>query len=312
MKSSQEGLGDHGRFPPSLSLVGAKLKPGWMNKVMFDGDSARPFAHTRMPSFGEENLGFLPALFSQVDQLPEVKFPEIPRKKRGEMRSAGHKLVGDKGLNCVACHLFDGKSAGGLQGLDLLASYDRLKPDWFVPFMLNPAKYRPGIVMPSYWGDGQSTDKETLDGNATAQLQAIWHYLSYGQGAPTPSGIGNPGTNLEVEDRPRVYRGRSRVAGYRGFPSVSGRIHYAFNAETGALSALWKGEFVSVGGEVKERAISIPGPIRSACPRSRFSARGPKREALAGHTEDDQGEPGQSRSALSEELGIQVPWLFAR
>ena len=164
------------------------------------------------------------------------------------MRSAGHKLVGDKGLNCVACHLFDGKSAGGLQGLDLLASYDRLKPDWFVPFMLNPAKYRPGIVMPSYWGDGQSTDKETLDGNATAQLQAIWHYLSYGQGAPTPSGIGNPGTNLEVEDRPRVYRGRSRVAGYRGisvgFPEG---IHYAFNAETGALSALWKGEFVSVG-----------------------------------------------------------------
>ncbi len=248
MKSSQEGLGDHGRFPPSLSLVGAKLKPAWMNKVMFDGGSARPYAHTRMPSFGEENLGFLPALFTQVDQLPEVKFPEIPRKKRGEMRSAGHKLVGDKGLNCVACHLFNGKSAGGLQGLDLLASYDRLKPDWFVPFMLNPAKYRPGIVMPSYWGNGQSTDKETLDGNATAQLQAIWHYLSYGQGAPTPSGIGNPGTNLEVTDRPLVYRGRSRVAGYRGisvgFPEG---IHYAFNAETGALSALWKGEFVSVG-----------------------------------------------------------------
>ena len=247
MKSSQEGLGDHGRFPPSLSLVGAKLKPAWMNKVMFDGDSARPYAHTRMPSFGEENLGFLPALFSQVDQLPEVKFPEIPRKKRGEMRSAGHKLVGDKGLNCVACHLFDGKSAGGLQGLDLLASYDRLKPDWFVPFMLNPAKYRPGIVMPSYWRDGQSTDKETLDGNATAQLQAIWHYLSYGQGAPTPSGIGNPGTNLEVTDRPRVYRGRSRVAGYRGFPSAFRKDPLCFQCRDGSPFGSLEREFVSVG-----------------------------------------------------------------
>ena len=248
MKSSQEGLGDHGRFPPSLSLAGAKLKPGWINKVMFDGDSARPYMHTRMPSFGEDNLGFLPALFSQVDQLPEVQFPEIPRKKRGEMRSAGHKLVGDKGLNCVACHVFNGKAAGGFRGLDLLASYDRVKPDWFVPFMLNPAKFRPGIVMPSYWSGGQSADKEILDGNASAQIHAIWHYLSYGQGAPTPSGIGNPGTNLEIADRARVYRGRSRVAGYRGisvgFPEG---IHYAFNAETGALSALWKGEFVSVG-----------------------------------------------------------------
>jgi mono/diheme cytochrome c family protein len=247
-KTSQEGLGDHGRFPPSLSLVGAKLKPGWMRKVMFDGDSARPYVHTRMPSFGEENLGFLPALFSQVDQLPAVKFPEIPRKKRGEMRSAGHKLVGDKGLNCVACHVFNGKVAGGFKGLDLLASYDRLKPDWFVPFMLNPAKFRTGIVMPIYWSNGKGAHADILDGNASAQIHAIWNYLSYGQGAPTPSGIGNPGTNLEVADRARVYRGRSRVAGYRGisvgFPEG---IHYAFNAETGALSALWKGEFVSVG-----------------------------------------------------------------
>jgi mono/diheme cytochrome c family protein len=248
MKSFQEGLGDHGRFPPSLSLVGAKLKPGWMSKVMFDGKSARPYVHTRMPSFGEENLGFLPALFRNTDHLDEVKFPEIPRKKRGELRSAGHKLVGDKGLNCVACHVFNGKSAGGFEGLDLLASYDRLEPDWFVPFMLNPAKFRPDIVMPIYWSKGKGAHEDILDGNASAQIHAIWHYLSYGQGAPTPSGIGNPGTSLEVAGRARVYRGRSRVAGYRGisvgFPEG---IHYAFNAETGALSALWKGEFVSVG-----------------------------------------------------------------
>jgi mono/diheme cytochrome c family protein len=248
MKSSQEGLGDHGRFPPSLSLVGAKLMPGWMSKVMFDGESARPYMHTRMPSFGEQNLGFLPALFRKIDHLDEVKFPEIPRKKRGALRSAGHKLVGDKGLNCVACHVFNGKSAGGFKGLDLLASYDRLEPDWFVPFMFNPAKFSPGIVMPIYWSKGKGAHEDILDGNASAQIHAIWHYLSYGQGAPTPSGIGNPGTNLEVADRARVYRGRSRVAGYRGisvgFPEG---IHYAFNAETGALSALWKGEFLSVG-----------------------------------------------------------------
>jgi mono/diheme cytochrome c family protein len=248
MKSSQEGLGDHGRIPPSLSLVGAKLMPDWMSKVMFDGKSARPYVHTRMPSFGEENLGFLPALFRKVDHLDEVKFPEIPRKKRGELRSAGHKLVGDKGLNCVACHVFNGKSADGFKGLDLLASYDRLEPDWFVPFMLNPAKFRPGIVMPIYWSNGKGAHEDILDGNASAQIHAIWHYLSYGQGAPTPSGIGNPGTNLVVGNEVRVYRGRSRIAGYRGisvgFPEG---IHYAFNAETGALSALWKGEFVSVG-----------------------------------------------------------------
>ena len=246
MKSSQEGLGDHGRIPPSLDLVGAKLKPLWMRRVMFDGQRARPYAHTRMPSFGEDNLGLLPTLFRQVDEIEEVEFPEVGRKKRGEVRSAGHKLVGDKGLNCVACHLFNGNSAGGFEGLDLLASYDRIEPSWFYRFMRSPGSLRPGIVMPSYWPPGP--EGEEADGNASIQIRAIWHYLSYGQGAPTPSGVGNPGTNLEVGELARVYRGRSRIAGYRGisvgFPEG---IHYAFNAETGTLSGLWKGDFVSVG-----------------------------------------------------------------
>lgn len=252
LKTTQAGLGDHARIPPDLSGVGARLKAEWMHKVLFDNETARPYMQTRMPNFGEANLGFLPELLASVDVIEPVAFPEPGRRERGSIRSAGHKLVGDKGLNCVACHTFNGKAAPGFRGMDLLSAYERLRPSWFYRFMLNPAKYRPGIVMPNYWADGKGAHADVLDGDADAQVRAIRHYLSYGQGAPTPAGIHNPGTNLEVGESVRTYRGRSGVAGYRGIAvGFPGGLSYAFNAETGALAALWRGDFVSVswGGQ---------------------------------------------------------------
>ncbi len=266
LKTSEEGLGDQARVPPELTLAGAKLKPGWMHKVLFDGEVARPYMHTRMPEFGEANLGFLPALLASVDKVEPAVFPEPDRKERGSIRSAGHKLVGDKGLNCTTCHNFNGKESPGFKGMDLLTSYDRLQPAWFYHFMRKPAKYRPGIVMPNYWAGKKGAREDILDGNADAQIWSIWHYFSYGQGAHTPSGIHNPGSNLEVGDITRTYRGRSRIAGYRGiavgFPEG---LNYAFNAETGTLSGIWRGDFVSVGWggqgagnfNPKSRAVSL-------------------------------------------------------
>ncbi len=252
LKTTQAGLGDHAKVPPDLSGVGASLKTEWMHKVLFDHESARPYMQTRMPNFGEVNLGFLPSVLASVDSIEPVAFPEPGRRERGSIRSAGHKLVGDKGLNCVACHTFNGKIGPGFQGMDLLSAYERLQPSWFYGFMLNPAKYRPGIVMPNYWSNGKGTHTDILGGDADSQVRAIWHYLSYGQGAPTPAGIHNIGTNLEVDQTVLTYRGRSSVAGYRGIAvGFPGGFSYAFNAETGALAALWRGDFVSVswGGQ---------------------------------------------------------------
>jgi hypothetical protein len=218
-----------------------------MSKVLFDGESVRPYMHTRMPKFGEDNLRFLPGLLAEVDKVEPVAFPEPPRKERGKIRQVGTQLVGDKGLNCVACHNFNGKESLGFKGLDLITSYERLQPSWFYAFMRNPATLRPGIVMPNYWAGGKGRP-DILEGDAAAQVWSIWHYFSYGQGAHTPSGIHSPGHSLEVGDAVRTYRGRSRVAGYRGIAvGFPGGLNYAFNAETGTLSSMWRGEFVSVG-----------------------------------------------------------------
>ena len=250
--TDEEGLGNPARIPPTLDGVGVKLKPEWLRKVLFDAETVRPYMHTRMPQFGEENLQYLPMLLEKVDRLQEVEFREPKRDNRRKYREGGHLLVGDKGLNCVACHNFNGKLSLGLKGLDLLTSFERLQPSWFAHFMRDPQKFRPGIVMPNYWPGGEAVRKDVLEGNSDKQLLALWHYFSLGRSARDPSGIRREGASLKVSDRTRVYRGRSRIAGYRGiavgFPDG---INYAFNAQNGTLSALWSGEFVNVswGGQ---------------------------------------------------------------
>ena len=264
--TDEEGLGNPGRIPPPLDGVGAKLRPEWLRKVLFDAETVRPYMHTRMPQFGEAALAHLPPLLEKVDRLPPVTFPELKREERRPYREAGQLLVGDKGLNCVACHNFNGKQSLGLKGLDLLTSFDRLQPSWYAHFMRDPQKYRPGIVMPNFWPGGQAVRQDVLEGSTHEQLHAMWYYFSLGRSARDPSGIRTKGTDLVVTDRTRVYRGRSRVAGYRGIAvGFPGGVNYAFNAQNGVLSALWQGEFVSVywGGQgagnfnPKGRAIEL-------------------------------------------------------
>ncbi len=252
--SSEKELGEDARIPPPLTLVGAKLQSVTMKKVLFDGDGVRPYMTTRMPQFGEPNLRHLPDLFARLDRVKPVAFdlpkPEgrtaAEREREKQMRAAGRELIGDKGLGCVACHTFNGKAAGKT-GIDLLTTTQRLQPDWFYRFVIDPNAYRPRIVMPTSWPKGEAMHKKILNGDTRGQIEAMWYYLTLGTSAPDPSGIQRVDTILNATDAARTYRGRSSVAGYRGiavgFPE---KLNYAFNAETGTLTAVWRGDFIRV------------------------------------------------------------------
>jgi len=252
---SELKLGDDGRIPPPLTLVGAKLNPAWLKKVLFDGESVRHYMATRMPQHGTANLQHLPALFARLDVLEgkEMKIPkpesrsESEREREKRLRAAGRELLGDKGVNCVACHNFNGKTAHTNQGIDLLTSYERLQPAWFNSYLRNPGAFRPRTVMPTAWPDGRAVFRTILDGNTDQQIEAIWYYLSLGTSAADPSGVRAVSSRLEVGDHARIHRGRSRVAGFRGIAvGLPGKLNYAFNAETGTLSAIWQGDFIGV------------------------------------------------------------------
>ena len=73
-QTSEKNLGDDARIPPPLTLAGAKLQSVWMKKVLFDGESVRPYMFTRMPQFGEPNLRHLPDLFARLDTVKNFDF----------------------------------------------------------------------------------------------------------------------------------------------------------------------------------------------------------------------------------------------
>jgi len=246
--SSEEALGNESRIPPPLTLVGAKLRPEWLNAVLHDGRVVRPYMKTRMPLFGEAGLAGLSDLFGEVDHLDPVELAEPDRESGRAMRDGAVRLLGDKGLNCIACHNYNGKDSPGMKGMDLMTSYQRLQPAWFASYMKNPAAFRPGILMPSYWPDGKAVQTEILEGDTELQLRALWFNFSLGRSAGDPSGLRAEPSGLVVTDTTRTYRGRSGVAGYRGIAvGFPGGMSYAFNAQNGSLSALWQGEFVNVG-----------------------------------------------------------------
>ncbi|MBM3992796.1 MAG: c-type cytochrome [Planctomycetes bacterium] len=258
-KTSEINLGEEARIPPPLTLVGAKLRPVALKKMLFDGDSVRPYMLTRMPQFGESNLEHLPKLFASLDAVAKVELAipnvESPNKKERErekeLRAAGREMLGSRAFNCIACHTFNGK-ASNFKGIDLMISYQRLQPSWFYHYLRDPNAFRPRTIMPSSWPDGKSMLKTVLDGKTDRQIEAIWYYLSLGTSAADPPGIQNVATQIAVTDATHTYRGRSSVAGYRGiavgFPE---KLSYAFNAETGTVSAIWRGDFINVdrGGQ---------------------------------------------------------------
>ena len=252
---SELKLGDDGRIPPPLTLMGAKLQPTWLRKVLFDGESVRHYMATRMPQYGSANLSQLPGLFRRLDVLhgAEMKIPhpegrtEEERQEEKKIRAAGRELLGDKGANCVSCHNFNGKVAQVNQGIDLLTSYERLQPEWFNSYLRNPGAFRPRTVMPTAWPNGRAVFTTILEGETDRQIEAIWYYLSLGTSAADPPGLRAVSTKLEVGNQASLHRGRSRVAGYRGIAvGLPEKLNYAFNAETGTLSAIWQGDFINV------------------------------------------------------------------
>ncbi|MFT5128086.1 MAG: mono/diheme cytochrome c family protein [Rhodothermales bacterium] len=241
--SSHPELGDPGRLPPPLTLVGAKLQPDWLRAVLQNGRTQRSYMTTRMPQYGARNVAHLPELFAEVDRVEPVTFAEFADPQ--PYKDAGLRMMGNTGFTCIACHDFNSqKSAAG--GLELLGLSDRVQKDWFYHFMRDPAHFRAGIVMPSFWPGGVAMRKDILGGDSKAQIDAIWTYLLGGTRVRSPQGLSRQSRELRVADQAVICRGRGTPAGYRGigvgYPSG---INLVFDSEQMNLMFLWKGEFAS-------------------------------------------------------------------
>lgn len=284
-QTSNLNLGDQGRIPPTLTGVGAKLKSKWLRDVLVNGRVIRPYMKTRMPQYGEKNVGHLVELFQKTDKLPETSFATFDDQKA--MREQGLEMAGNKGLNCVACHTYKYKLSDTMPGVDLTEMTERLKKDWFYHYMLVPQKFSPNTVMPSFWPGGVAM-RNDIRGDPPFQVEALWQYLIDGRQAGTPRGVVREPLEIVVTDEAQMLRRSYRGIGKRGIGvGYPGGVNLAFDAEQMRLGMIWRGKFVDPAGVWTGQGS---GNVRTMGQAVDF-AKGPELDDLAEPWIVDDGRP---------------------
>jgi cytochrome c553 len=259
--TSQQEMGDEARVPPSLTGVGAKLRPEYLRKVLDQGAHDRPYMHTRMPRFGDANVGHLVKLFGDLDKVeptPKVVFNESLAK----VKAAGRHLIGGQAFACYKCHTFNGQKAEGVQGIDMTLLPVRLQRDWFVQYVLDPNKFRPGTRMPAAWPKGEVVLQNVLGGKALNQIEGIWVFLSDGSKAQLPVGMKSQSIPLAAAGEAIIYRNFIQGAGTRGigvgFPE---KVNLAFDANDLRLAMIWQGAFIDASRHWNGRGEGFEPPL---------------------------------------------------
>lgn len=251
-------LGDEGRLPPRLNLVGWKLNTPWLRTVLFEAGRARPYMATRMPQFGKENLGTL-----AEELTKEAGFwPDRDDKEPASTDSmvvAGRTLVGDGGLNCISCHVFGKFPPAGTPGPNIVNFAERLRYDWWQTYARAPQRQKPGTRMPSFFITGTSTVTAVLAGDPHAQIDALWSYFRLSNFAPPPQGLSTgAGYTVAVGDTPRIFRSFMKDAGSRGIAvGYPQGLHFGFDATEVRLADAWKGSFIDAAGAWANRGGQV-------------------------------------------------------
>jgi len=279
-------LGDTGRYPPPLTGVGRKLQPAWLAKVLTGEARVRPYLNVRMPVYGTATDA-LSALLTKADAKAETALPE------GNVE-AGRKLLGTFGGNsCITCHSWADRASLGIQGLDLSNLSQRIQPGWLHEYLINPAAYRAGTLMPSFWPEGRAANTEILGGDTTKQIAAIYAFAKSGGGVPE----GFPETasgefELIPKDRAIVQRTFLEGVGTHtilvGFP---GGVSLAYDGERARPALAWKGRFFDAYSTWFMRAAPFEKPLGESVVKWPAASPGEAEVRFLGYTLDAAGVP---------------------
>lgn len=256
-------LGDEGRIPPTLTGVGAKLTRDALTQVLTGHGDVRPYMATRMPLFDLGDVDSLVSAFVEADRdaiHAEVNVTGLEHHHRNHY---GRELMGTNALGCVSCHDLNGHRSLGIPAVDLARAPSRLRPEWFMAYMSDPASLRPGTRMPAYFPGGKSTYPSLFNGNSRQQIEAIWIYLREIEQTRLPDGMEDAAQYIVVpNDAPVVHRTFLKDVGARaiavGFPEG---IHYAFDATLVRASLAWCGDFLDANSTWNDRFSPYVEPL---------------------------------------------------
>jgi mono/diheme cytochrome c family protein len=235
-------------LPPQLTGVGHKLRTSWLTEVLLKGGRARPWMSLRMPQFGEAHVGHLPAALAHLEGTQAYdKIDTVTLSN--ENIAAGRFMTGKSGFGCISCHDIAGIPNFGTRGPDLATTIERVQYDWYRRWMQQAQRMDPGTKMPTAFPDGKSTLLTVLHGDADAQAEAIWAYMSLGPKLPLPEGVQKTqkGLILTVKSQPSMLRTFMPNSGTKaivtGYPAG---ISASFDAQKCRLAYAWTGDFLDV------------------------------------------------------------------
>ena len=140
---------------------------------------------------------------------------------------------------------------------------ERLKPDWFRSYLLNPQAYRPGTLIPPLWPGGVATVKDVLDGDTEKQIGSIWAFAAKGEGAPEGFPEHAPNAfELIPTERAGLQRTFMKGVGSQtivvGFP---GGVNLAYDAASGQPAKMWRGRCFDAYSTWYVRAAPFEDPL---------------------------------------------------
>jgi hypothetical protein len=114
-----------------------------------------------------------------------VPLEDVPVTSREDhMVHIGEQLTLQSGLDCRQCHAIGDLQPRGdkdtqiHQGINFSFLRERLRPEAYHRFMLDPPRYDPNTKMIRLSENGLTTKlKEPFDADAHQQFEAVWHYI---------------------------------------------------------------------------------------------------------------------------------------
>lgn len=169
---------------PILTWFGEKLQPDYLKKILAGevDQRPRPWLDAKMPAFKERSALLAEALAAAHGFSD--KFEEGP-KAETDFEKIGKKLTGTQGgFSCIICHDAGPKKAIAafeVKGIDLMLTKERLRPDYYLRWMLDPPRIVPHTKMPKFSNDGVTALTQDFQGDAAKQFWAIFEFLKQGR-----------------------------------------------------------------------------------------------------------------------------------
>lgn len=171
--------------PPDLVGEGQKVQAQWLFEFLHTPTPIRPWLHVRMPTYSFHG-GQINAIIKYFNYLDDQEFPFTdiyhPNLNKEEF-AAAEQLFSKDIFDCAKCHIIGNRMPGGTPdnwAPNFTLAGKRLKPEWIVKWLTNPADLLPGTKMPTYFDPKDFEHAGVpgiMDGDVRRQIKALRDYL---------------------------------------------------------------------------------------------------------------------------------------